>query len=289
MEEDMRIRKTALFAGMTLLAALLVLGGCNITINWPDGIDDSGIEPGIYLSLEWTDDGSTNPHLYLTYPAIADTTSFDGTPPVFTEPFGVPGVDAELGFAPEDYLGSGPPVDGVDIRGTVYFGNVESIYGTSTDAGAELVGDADGNEVILIREFPFYSSADDFNTSGGDLTGLAADNYAWVGIMEVYAYATSGQLATEGSADDVGAVLYVIEVDGSGNETVKAVIEVPGSTNVEGTSLLRINCFYADGGFEVYQFVPDVRVIQDDIQIRSVGDGVTVDENGIFTVVRERS
>ncbi|MBU8913819.1 MAG: hypothetical protein KOO61_07340, partial [Spirochaetales bacterium] len=141
--------------------------------------------------------------------------------------------------------------------------------------------------VILVRGFPFYSSTSTFNTvadgNTSDLTGLAPDSYAWVGVMEAYAYATIGQLAYASGAG-VNAVLNVFTTDGFGNEDVLAVYELPTDTDLQGSTIVRINCFYDDSDNEIYQLVPDIRVIQSPTQIRSVAPGAVIDEDGVITV-----
>ena len=279
----MKIGKMIALAGLVVAAASLILTGCIINVYpW-----DDEPEEGIYFSLEWTDNGTDRPHLYVTYPAVTNTTP-SGTPPVFSEPYGLPDGNGALGFIPSDIV-EGPPVEeDMDGRGTVYFSDTASTYTTGARAAIQLEDSGASSEVILVREFPFYSSATVYNTDAvsGDLTGLDTGDYAWVGVMEAYAYATSGQLAYAGSTSDVGAVLNVFQVTASGTERALASYEIPSNTDVKGASLVRINCFYDSQGFEIYQLVPDIRVLQSDTQIRSVAPGAEVSEDGIITIRR---
>ena len=303
----MRIRRSLALMSITLVALLVALAGCDVSIwfgDLPDSDPDPEPEPleaGIYFSLEWSNNSVDRPHLYITYPAPADGDTTDdftaelGGPPQMLDPYDIYYVynsSADVGFFPED-IDIGPPNESSDFRGTVYYQDPESAYPSSLNPALELLESGESSELAILREFPFFSSADVYTTvadgSANDYTGLPVGDYAWVGVMEVYAYATSGQLAYEGSSDDVGAVLYIFEADGFGNETILASYEVPSNTDVKGTSLVRINCLYEQisGTLseEVYQFVPDVRVLQDSGQIRSVAPAGASDAE-IVTVRR---
>lgn len=286
----MKIRRTA-FAAAIVAIVLVVLSGCYWDINWyvpggsdPDPEPEPGPEPGIYFSLEWTENGTDDPHLYVTYPAPADGDTADdyyglfGESPEFLEPYiQNVWVTDDDGFEPLD-LTAGVPNEFSDERGAVHVGYQESARNVSgqsfEDPALEFVASEDGREEIIMRDLPFQSSVPTYDTMAisGDLTGLATGNYAWVGVMEVYAYASGGQLAYEGSSTSVGAVLTVYEVEADGDEVVLGVYEVPGNTEVFGASLVRINCFYRSDGAVIYQFNPDVRVLRSTTQIRSVAE-----------------
>lgn len=272
----MTIRKTTLTGLVLAVALLLVLSACNITIyGWPGTTDP---EAGLSFSLEWSDNGTDVPHLYMTYPAPADgDTTDDLGAPTFDEPYLPPLDGGDLGFDPID-IGDGVPDEGTDTRGAVYYGNPESSYAVSGIPATEMIEENDAYEIILVRGFPFASSSTFESTTGGDLTGLAVGSYTWVGVMEAYAYATSGQLEYA-NGNGVNAVLNVFDDD-----ELLAAYELPANTDLKGTSIVRINCFYDDAGYEIYQLVPDIRVIQSTTQIRSVAPGAVIDDSGIITV-----
>ncbi len=296
----MKIGRTLSLMGLVAMASLLMLSGCYFDINWNPNPDPEPepepLEAGIYFSLEWTDTDGVDPHLYVTYPAPpdGDTTDEAGTPPVMFEPYDyVMPIAGDEGFQPED-VDFGVPDEFLDDRGAVYYNDLRSDLFARSGAAVEFVDSSSNSELTIVRAFPFESSALGMNTvadgSSDDLTGLPSGEYAWVGIMQVYAYASGGQLAYEGSSDDVAAVLYVFEADGAGTETILASYEVPSNTDVKGASLLRINCLYEQTGAstyaEVYQFLPDVRVINSTTQIRSVVPAEDAAEPEIVTIRR---
>lgn len=275
----MTIRKITL-TGLALALAvtlLLVLSACNITVNWWPGVTDP--EAGLSFSLEWSDNGTDVPHLYMTYPAPASGDTTDSGTPIFFDPYSPP-LAGDYGFAPSDpfSVAGDVPNENTDERGTVYYGNPESSYPVSGIRATEMIEENDAYEIILVRGFPFASSSTFVSTTGGDLTGLAVGSYTWVGVMEAYAYATSGQLEYA-NGNGVNAVLNVFDDD-----ELLAAYELPANTDLKGTSIVRINCFYDDNGYEIYQLVPDIRVIQSTTQIRSVAPGAVIDESGIITV-----
>ncbi|MEE8441878.1 MAG: hypothetical protein V3S41_09165 [Spirochaetia bacterium] len=273
----MTIRKTMLTGLVPAVALLLVLSACDITLIFGDTPGTDPAPDGLSFSLEWTDNGSDTPHLYVTYPAPADgdTTNQLGTP-TFVEPYFSPADGGDLGFDPID-IGDGIPNEASDTRGSVYFGNIASDFGTLGIPAVELTDISDASEVIYVRGFPFASLSTDVSTTGGGVTGLATGLYTWVGVMEVYAYATSGRLAYASGAG-VGAVLNVFDTG-----ALLASYELPANTDLRGSSIVRINLFY-EGNTEVYQLVPDIRVIQSTTQIRSVAPGGVIDESGIITI-----
>ena len=276
----MKIRTTA-FA-LLALALLVVFAACDVSIiYWDPTATDPEPEPeiGLTFSLEWSDTGVGQPHMYVTYPAPSsgDTTA-TGTPEFF-DPYSAP-LDGDYGFAPSDpfnVLGT-VPNEYTDERGTVYFGDLQSGRTVSGEPAVEVIDIDDTSEEILVRGFPFVSYSTEVSTYGGGITGLDFGTYTWVGVMEVYAYATTGQLEYA-SGTGVNAVLNVFD-DGE----PLAVYELPANTDLKGSSIVRINCFYDAAGFEVYQLVPDIRVIQDDVQIRSVGDAGSLGDSGIITI-----
>lgn len=272
----MAIRKITLTGLALAVTLLLMLSACDFTFIFGSVHPEAGIN----FSLEWRDNSTDVPHLYMTYP-VGDTTDALGAP-TFNEPYLAPTDGGDLGFVPID-IGSGVPDEEIDTRGAVYYGNLQSGDSVSDIPAVQMIDSEDDFETILVRGFPFTSNSTFESTSGGGVTGLAAGYYTWVGVMEVYAYATTGQLEyTDG--DGVNAVLNVFKTDGSGNEDVLAVYELPANTDLKGASIVRINCFYDDNDNEIYQLVPDIRVIQSTTQIRSVAPGAVIDENGIITV-----
>ena len=277
----MTIRRTML-KGLALTAMLLlVLSACDITINWGPWTPDPEPEAGLSFSLEWSDNGTDVPHLYMTYP-VGDTTDVMDAP-TFSEPYLAPTDGGDLGFVPID-ISEGVPDETTDVRGAVYTGNLESGYSVTGIPAVEMIERNDAYEIILVRGFPFTSNSTTLSTSGGGITGLAVGSYTWVGVMEAYAYATSGQLEYASGDGGVNAVLNVFITDEYGEEEVLAVYELPANTDLKGSSIVRINCFYDAAGFEIYQLVPDIRVIQSTTQIRSVAPGAVIDDNGIITV-----
>jgi hypothetical protein len=143
-----------------------------------------------------------------------------------------------------------------------------------------------GPETITVRAFPFVDPAVNVSTTGGASTGLATGtNYTWVGVMEYYvdAYDSNWEdatndtsteyLSTVGEGSQAGAVLWIVQ-----GTTILGKYTIPDYTKVKGASVVRVNCFYNSDGYEVYQIVPDLRVLQSTSGIRSIGD------DGIITV-----
>ena len=275
----MTIRKTTLTGLAVVVTLLLLLSGCNITFYGMPWDLEPETAPLFTFSLEWTDNGTDDPHLYMTYPApVSDDTTASGTP-VFTEPYLLPNpLVGDLGFYPID-IDEGVPNEATHLRGAVYYGNLDSSHMVSSVPAVEMTDVNNASEIILVRGFPFTSSSVLESTPGGGITGLDPGSYTWVGIMEVYGYAMSGQLEYA-SGSGVNAVLNVFHYD-----DLFAVYELPANTDLKGSSIVRINCFY-EGNTEVYQLVPDIRVIQSTTQIRSVAPGAVVDDSGIITVRR---
>lgn len=255
-------------------AVLFVFTGCYW--DWTVVVDPPESDPLYSFSLEWRDNSTDDPHLYITYPApVSGDTTEQGTP-VFTEPYTLPDpLVGDLGFYPVD-VGDGVPLESETVRGTVYYGNRTSEFTRNGRPALEMVEQDSSSELVYLRGFPFASSSTATSTTGGGLTGLDPGTYTWVGIMKVYAYATAGSIARSGE-NDVDAVLHVYRY---GEPFVS--YELP-DVDLKGMSLFQINCFY-EGDTEVYQFVPDGRLIQSSSQIRSLSDGVQFSDNGVFTV-----
>ena len=279
----MTLRKKMLSGLALAVILLLVLSACNITINWwdPEPEPEPEPEPGLSFSLEWTDNGVDDPHLYMTYPAPTSLDTTESGTPAFFDPYSPP-LAGDYGFAPTDpfTVAGDVPNENTDKRGTVYYGDRDSSTPVLGTPATEMTEINDASEVILVRGFPFTSFSTEVSTNGGGISGLDLGTYTWVGVMEAYAYATSGQLEYE-SGVGVSAVLNVFD-DGE----PLAVYELPANTDLKGSSIVRINCFYDAAGFEIYQLVPDIRVILSTSQIRSVAPGAEIDESGIITVRR---
>ena len=285
----MKIGKTIGLAVITVAAVALVLAGCEFNFYLPPWEEDVP-EVGIYFSLEWTDNGYDEPHLYLTYPAPADrNTTDDYGEQQLLEPYdSYPLATGDEGADPGD-IDSGIPNESTDFRGAVYYGDKTSGYPTDRAPGVELISDEDGSEVILVREFPFTGTGLTFATvadgSADDLTGLPIGTYAWIGIMQVYAFAERGQLAYPN--DDVDAVLKVYQIPSRGSEPVQlAEYAIAEGTDVIGASVARVNCFYDDEGFEVYQILWDARILRSTTQIRSVAPSAVVGDDGTLVIRR---
>lgn len=241
--------------GATLALALMtMLSGCEFWFFFGDDQAD------LSFTLEW--DGSENLDLYMTYPRISDTTT---NAPNFDEPYEddlSTGGTAAIGFYPGN--GSG--------RGTVDWSNKKETFREyGGRAAVELLEDAtDGSdeELLVVRGFPFGASATDSSTGGGGDTGLPSGyTYTWVGVMELYAFADSGKISY-GSGAGTEAKL-VIRDDGD----VIGEYALPTDTDLRGASIVRINTFYRDDGFEsreYYQIVPDIRLITSTSQIENV-------------------
>lgn len=260
----MSFRKRTIIVGA--LAALLVvlLTACDIGF-WLDLL-----EPDAYLSfaVEWDyKDGDVD--LYLTFPDDVDTTP-GGTSPIYLEPYTYWAAtdadrwDAIDGFWPEDGL--------VAPRVAVYWDNEFSAAPAGSRPAVQLTRDVrqndEGPEIITVRGFPFTSNSVTWQTlTAAD--GLPADNYVWVGVMELYAYAFGAN--DKLSYSDGTGLDAVVKVYDRYDDKI-AEFTIPAFTDVKGASIARINCFYNDSGQEYYQIVPDVRLIMDEAQIRGFGD-----------------
>jgi len=264
----MTIRKTV-FSGMAIVATVMFLfAGCDISVFvWdPSYNPDPQPETGLEFTLEWKDSAADDPHLFITYPAPDDGyTTDDNGAPEFTEPY-LPILDAggDFGFQPLDQP-FGVPIEATDDRGAVYYADTRSSFDIGFEPAIELTDTSSSSETILVRAFPFEVPAIlEVSTTGGNLTGLPYGTYTWVGVMEVYVYATSGQIAYT-NGDGVDAVLTVTQ---DGVPVFSYVF--PENTYIKGSTVIRINLFFDEDGNEIYQLNLDARQIQQTSQIRSV-------------------
>jgi hypothetical protein len=234
----------------------------------------------ISIFVIWGD--NTDIDAYLSFPA----TYLGGTnPPIFTEPYQLTTVD---GYASTYVSGSNQLASSgrftVGWSGDDGLADAEKtttslidVYGAEEDdipvaARLREVESAPGPETIQLRGLPFpYTPVTPNSTvSDSDVAkaGLAAGTYAWLGTAVYYldAFGTSATIADEG--DPGTATPIVILAQGS---EVKGRYYIPDFTTVETTSVLRINMFLDSQG-EVYQFVPDGRVVTPGLGVNSASD-----------------
>ena len=250
---------------------------------------------------------------YITFPR-KNAETITGTAPTFTTPYDIPTAGVTTGFTPELFT-TGNPARG-SAREWVYYGipstasDSSSSFNSTTfintlnlgtmdyDANEDGTNDTylvsldtdatlgSGPETISVRAFPFLEDSTDVSTTGGAATGLPAGSYTWVGVMEYYvdAYDSSWSdttndrsedyLSEVGTGNSADAVLWVIQ-----GTSILGKYTVPDYTQIKTSSLVRINCFFNSSDQEVYQLVPDIRVLQSTSGIRSIDDN-----NGIIVV-----
>jgi hypothetical protein len=236
----------------------------------------------ISIFVIWGDE--TDIDAYLSFP---ETYTEGTSPPVMAEPYQI--ATADNGYTPTyisnapDHLAStnrfvvGWPGGGIaDAERTST--TVADVYGGTDDrpvaARLREVQDGPGPETIQLRGMPFnYDTAPATPvgaTLGGANTRLAEvdGNYDWLGTA-VYYLDAAGDNATIADEGDPGTATPVVIV-AQGAE-VKGRYYVPDFTTLDTISVLRINMLL-DSRDEVYQFVPDLRVVTPKFEANSASD-----------------
>lgn len=133
-----------------------------------------------------------------------------------------------------------------------------------------------GPETISVYTFPFYTSpAGSYTPAEADRSSLPlTGNYAWVGTMEYWLDAWTGDNENASSdtygSDDPDALLVSSDFSVSAADPVvyifdstgqKGSFTLPKYIDIETASILRINLFYdvTDGAYtEYFQFLPNI-------------------------------
>jgi len=247
-----------------------------VLIGFPTGPDDYTISIFVIWGDETDIDG------YLSFP---NSYAGGGFPPALTQPYEM--ATADNGYTPTHIIGSNQSIsDGrfvVGLPGEI--GDAEATTRTLNDvysdgdlrpvaARLRQVQSGPGPETIQLRGMPFnYDTAPATPvgaTLGGANTRLAEvdGNYDWLGTA-VYYLDAAGDNATIADEGDPGTATPVVIV-AQGAE-VKGRYYVPDFTTVETASVLRINMLL-DSRDEVYQFVPDLRVVTPKFGANSASD-----------------
>jgi len=264
-----KLRRTAKPISLSI-AILALFAACDIFIFLPGWLDDS-----TDLSIELTWDGSQDLDLYVTVPAPSDgnTTNNAGTPPYTNilqayDQAAISGGDP--GFTPKD---------GTSQRERIFSGNTSDSFSGDTVVYNSGASDSD-TQVIEIRGIPFNYNTGGFTTAANSENGLTAGyDYAWVGIMEVYVWATSGKVS---DADNVQVTVY------QGSNTVGTYV-IPEDTNVTGASLVRIPVFRArntstSAERNTYQILAHTQLLTSQSQIRGIEEPQVVGEYQVLNV-----
>ena len=241
--------------GVLTVATVFALSGCFIIIgDW----DLSNWTADLHIVGEWDVDFG-NLDLYLSYPDPVDGNTTDDTfVPTFSDPYydysTVAGGDN--GFYIEDY-----DIDPA-LRELVYTGSKTSSFTADGAASVEMTVDStqDGEEVIIVRRPPFnYTVVDpgDFQGANAEI-GLptSRDDYAWIGVSELYVNASGGNIA----AADLEVTIY----DANDNPLIS--FRPSENASYASASIARIHYFRAKNSGETdtepyYLIVPDQRWI----------------------------
>lgn len=250
---------------------------------------------------------------YLYTPGINVATT-NGTAPTFTTPYDVPtAANVKNGFGldttgryrlyyskPSSASDSSATWDATTYKNTLNKGTKDFKSATTLTANDTFMIELDvdnsgastqiagGPETVTIRTFPFYETATNSSTTGGVATGLPSLSstsgfYTWVGVMDFYIDAykkdhatntTSNYLSTTTNTNSAEAVVYVLQ-----GSTTLGVYTVPTWTDVKAASIIRINCFYNNSNAEVYQIVPNIKVLQTISEAKNLSN-----DNGIIVV-----
>lgn len=229
--------------------------------------------------LMW-DKSTTNPtdlDLDITYPNSdmysSTDTSANG---IFTTPYANISTNWSNGFGTVGTTGTG-----VNRQITTPSVNPS----VSIDTLDYVTHDADstngGPETITFAGLPFTfttpastgiteSSSNGLTVFGNSSSGSAL-TFAWMGVAEVYINATSTKNLISSSTTSTtvtsatNVVVYAIQtyIDSSGNRAAKllGIYKPPTDTDIQATSIIRVNMFISSANQIVYQLVPDQQIV----------------------------
>lgn len=257
----MKHRVTRLLTGIAAIMLLTTfLGGCILFFpDWLGGATD------ITIALEW-DDRDEDLELYLTFPVDDGASGDIGSADIvayadITDAFAAPALM---------YNASHPENDSGNQREIVDDGNRIGGAGSVVTYSAP----SDTARIIEVDDLPASYDSTVFNVDTIPSTGNAlnadfggSDRLQWLGVMEVYVLASSGEIRDAG---DPELSIY------DSNDNLIAKFPLDENAGIRGMSVVRIPFFRADpavgGDFNYYQYLIDKQLILDTSDIRSAGE-----------------